>query len=114
MIHMADEFAVIGAITGGVVAAATLYSAWKSLRALRAKIRAQRILQGSEDISEILVALRKKVDLSIEEQDRLIKEIEADLANRLSEEDRHYIDEGLHQPSAVGVQRFLRQIAGAA
>lgn len=108
----------VGGTIVAIVLLTTIYSGWKTALALRAKMRANAILQEDEfsdkELRMLITELRHQRKLTLEQQDLLSKAIQSKLAERLSEKDQKIVEEGLHQSSVRGAQRFIKELAGAA
>jgi hypothetical protein len=86
------------------------------IEALRAKIRARILLHRKsiqdEILRDCLIRLSRDEKLSAAETVAAVDELEARL-NDLSDRDRYYIKQGLHQNSSKGVERFAKELATA-
>jgi hypothetical protein len=106
---------VLVAATAVVVFVTSAYCIRMIGLALRAKMRAQFLLQETlvKDV-ELQRALASLVNpkLTIEEQERMCREIESRIA-QLSVQDRKFVEEGLRQQNRVGAQRYIRELVGA-
>jgi hypothetical protein len=109
---------IIGGAIVAIVLVTTIHSGWKTALALRAKMRANAILQedeaGDMELRMLIAKVRHQRKLTLEQQDLLSKAIQSKLAKRLSEKDQKVVEEGLHQSSVRGAQRFIKELAGAA
>jgi hypothetical protein len=95
-----------------------LYSTWSIMYAFRAKVRAHFLLQNEARIDAKLQAVLRDIsnstsDIDPEQLAAFRRQIEMRL-NKLPPPDFKIIKEGLNQPSQVGAERFLKDVASAA
>jgi hypothetical protein len=95
-----------------IVVAAAIYQFWRSLLGLRAKERLHTLIYHSAG-AEMRTYIQHAKNLSDEEVAIAARRLE-EAAKALSETDRGLLKEGLHQPSRVGLKRYVSDILSAA